>query len=176
MSEARSVDPGLVETILKLGPPRNLHDVQSMLGLAKVATEYVPGLSALLAPIQELAKKYLDIPALWAANPLCDIALNDLKAALTCSDVLVIPDITRPFRVAVDACRVGRGLSAVLKKSVLEDDHLPLNDRRWPTGRAHCPTPSATSVRQSSSNRYTRCHQALVHLPVHDLPRVRGFY
>src|SRR6201999_2767718 len=36
-AEDRGVDPGLVSTIIKLGPPRNLHDVQSLLGLAKVA-------------------------------------------------------------------------------------------------------------------------------------------
>ncbi len=130
-AEGRGVDPGLVETILKLGPPRNLHDVQSMLGLAKVATEYIPSLSALLAPIQALAKKYLDIPKLWAANPQCDEALAALKAALISPDVLMIPDITKPFRLYVDACRVGRGLGAVLKQCAPGDENKPTAEQKW---------------------------------------------
>jgi hypothetical protein len=63
--EGRIVDPNLVKTILDLQPPRDLKQVQSVLGLIQVAREYIPGLANIIAPIQALARKGVDIPGVW---------------------------------------------------------------------------------------------------------------
>jgi hypothetical protein len=54
----RMVDPKLVEAITKLQPPTTLQGIQSLIGLAHVAREYVPALATLLEPIQALSRKY----------------------------------------------------------------------------------------------------------------------
>jgi hypothetical protein len=56
-SDGRTVDPGLVKDIHNLEAPKTLQGVQSLLGLIQVAREYIPNLSTIIAPIQELTKK-----------------------------------------------------------------------------------------------------------------------
>jgi hypothetical protein len=55
--DGRTVDPGLVKDIHNLEAPKTLQGVQSLLGLIQVAREYIPNLSTIIAPIQELTKK-----------------------------------------------------------------------------------------------------------------------
>jgi hypothetical protein len=110
----RSVDPNLTKHIRELAPPRNLTDVQSILGLAKVATEYVSELATIISPIQDLCRKGVNIRASWLEPQ--QKAFEELKRALTTTPVLMIPNINRPFRVVCDACRVGRGIGAVLQQ------------------------------------------------------------
>ena len=111
--EGRSVDPNLVSAITKLAIPRTLQNIQSLLGLAQVAREYVPAMATIIAPLQSLAKKGIDVEKEW--NPsIHGVAFDNLKKILTSAPVLLIPDVTKKFRVHVDCCRVGRGCGAVL--------------------------------------------------------------
>ena len=59
-----------------------------------------------------MAKKGVNIQNEWKEEQ--DIAFKDLKRIITSSPVLIIPDISKEFRVHVDACKVGRGIGAVL--------------------------------------------------------------
>jgi hypothetical protein len=63
--DGRFPDPSLTETITNLAKPTNLQQIQSLLGLAQVAREYIPALSTLLEPIQKLTKKGTDIVKAW---------------------------------------------------------------------------------------------------------------
>ena len=111
--EGRRVDPSLVEAITKLAPPKTLQGIQSLLGLAQVAREYIPAMATVIAPLQALARKNIDIEKVWDPK-IHGVAFENLKAILTSSPVLLIPDVTKKFRVHVDCCRVGRGCGAVL--------------------------------------------------------------
>jgi hypothetical protein len=111
--EGRRVDPSLVDAINKIAPPKTLQGIQSLLGLAQVAREYIPGLATLIAPLQKLSRKGVDVEAEWKDEEQGE-ALRNLQTVLTNAPVLLIPDMTKKFRVHVDCCRVGRGCGAVL--------------------------------------------------------------
>ena len=111
--EGRRVDPSLVEAITKLAPPKTLQGIQSLLGLAQVAREYIPAMATVIAPLQALARKNIDIEKLWDPK-IHGVAFDNLKAILTSAPVLLIPDVTKKFRVHVECWKVGRGCGAVL--------------------------------------------------------------
>jgi len=110
--EGRAPDPTLVSTINNLAKPTTLEGVRSCLGLAQVAREYVHDLAEILSPIQQLARKGVDVVQAW--GPLQDEAFAKLKKVITTAPVLALPNLMKKFRVHVDACRVGRGIGAIL--------------------------------------------------------------
>ena len=111
-SAGREADPSLIRAITDLAVPTDITGVRSVLGLLQVAREYVNGLAAHIAPLQALTKKGVNIKASW--NSECQACFDNIKRILTTLPVLMIPDPGRPFYIHVDACRVGRGLGAVL--------------------------------------------------------------
>ena len=110
--EGRAPDPTLVSTINNLARPTTLEGVRSCLGLAQVAREYVHNLADIIAPIQQMARKGVDIEKDW--GPQQDAAFEHLKKVITTAPVLTLPNLMKKFRVHVDACRVGRGIGAIL--------------------------------------------------------------
>jgi len=118
----RLPDPSLIKSICDLVKPKNLVGIQSLLGLAQVAREYIPALATLIEPIQALSKKGIDVEKAWGENQ--DKAFETLKTILTTQPVLLIADMYKPFRLHVDACRVGKGIGAILlqlnEKSVFQ--------------------------------------------------------
>ena len=117
-------DPELVRAINDLGTPKTQGEVRSLLGLALVAREYIHGLSEILAPLQDLIKKGVDVVRTWTED-IHGTALKRLKKILTSKPVLLNIDLSKPFRVHVDACRKGRGVGAVLLQ---QNEH---NGSRW---------------------------------------------
>ena len=111
-AKGREADPSLVRAIIDLAPPTDIHGVRSVLGLFQVVREYIHGLSVHIAPIQALTKKGVNIKAAWDTE--CQACFDNVKRVLTSLPVLMIPDPSKPFYIHVDACRVGRGLGAVL--------------------------------------------------------------
>ena len=111
-SGGRLPDPGLVATIMDLSIPTTLEGVRSLLGLAQVVREYVPAMSTIIAPIQLMTKKGTNIVEAWGQEQ--NEAFSLLKKILTSPPVLAPPDLTKPFRVEVDACKTGRGIGGVL--------------------------------------------------------------
>jgi transposase InsO family protein len=122
--DGRFPDPSLTDTITKLATPVNLKEIQSLLGLAQVAREYIPALTTLLEPIQRLTKKGTDIVKSWGKEQ--EETFRVLKEILTTKPVLLIPDISKPFRVHVDACRVGKGIGAVLLQLNDVEEYQPV--------------------------------------------------
>ena len=108
----RAPDPKLIETITTLATPKTLEGLRSLLGLAQVAREYIHELSTILQPIQDLTRKGVDVVNSWSQEQ--DLSFNRLKQVLTSSPVLGLPDVNKPFRVHVDACRIGKGIGAIL--------------------------------------------------------------
>jgi hypothetical protein len=92
-------------------------EVRSLMGLATVVREYIPAMSTLLAPIQALMRKVVDVAAEWK-DEVHGEAFRALKKALTSQPILMGVSELKPFVVVIDACRVGRGIGAIL----MQDD------------------------------------------------------
>jgi len=123
-ANGRLPDPSLTKTIRELAVPTTLQGIQSLLGLAQVAREYIPALATLIAPLQALSKKGIDVEAAWQDEQ--QEAFELLKKILTTPPSLLIPDLHKPFRVHVDACRVGKGIGAVLLQLNDKDKYQPV--------------------------------------------------
>ena len=68
--KGRAPDPSLISTIQNLAKPTTLEAVRSCLGLAQVAREYAHNLADVIAPIQQLARKGVDIEKAWKKHHL----------------------------------------------------------------------------------------------------------
>ena len=113
-SEGRLPDPSRVESILKMNKrPKNLKEVRHIVGLLVWNIEFIPNGMGLLSYLTDLMRKDVDIVASWK-DEIHGKAIDQLKAALSSAPCLKPIDVTRPFRVHVDACKNGRGMGAVL--------------------------------------------------------------
>ncbi len=114
----RMPDPKTLEAVRDLKAPTTLKEVRSIIGLFQYAREYIENMSTVMDPIQKLTKKGVDVAAEWDPK-IHGEALEALKIALTTAPILKTPDLAKAFRIEVDACRVGRGIGAILLQ---EDD------------------------------------------------------
>jgi len=85
--------------------PKNVHDVQSFLGLGNYFKHYIQGYTKLVLPLRELTRKR--VPFKFGESAVQ--AFNGLKYCLSHAPVLVLPDPDLPFEVVVDACDYGCG-------------------------------------------------------------------
>ena len=96
-----------------------------MFSLAQVAREYIHDLADIIAPIQQMARKGVDNEKDW--GPEQEASFETLKQVITTAPVLKLPNLMKKFRVHVDACRVGRGIGAILLQI---DENIALSEHR----------------------------------------------
>ena len=88
-------------------------EVRIFLGLLNFNREYIPNLNSIIGLMQELTcKSELTIEQRWT-----DAHLKAFEAgmyALTNAPYLLTIDTTKPSVIHTDACKVARGLGAVL--------------------------------------------------------------
>ena len=117
--KGRRPDPKTTEAISKMRETLStVSEVRSLMGLATVVREYIPAMATLLAPIQALMRKDVDVAAEWR-DDVHGEAFRALKKALVSQPILMGVSELKPFVVVIDACRVGRGIGAILMQ---EDD------------------------------------------------------
>ena len=119
--EGRIVNPELTRAINQLDKPTTQSEVRSMIGLAIVAKEYVRGLSEMIAPLQDLMKKNINVVDSWTVEH--DRAFEELKRTLTNEPLISHIQVNKKFRIHVDACRRGRGMGAVLLQQNEKDEN-----------------------------------------------------
>ena len=105
--DANSVhlDPGKVNAIHTLLAPTNITELQEFLGLVTYLSPFIPGLSTLTAPMQELLKKDTD----FAWNCTCDTAFEQVKEAVISDTTLRYFNPSLLVTIQVDASQVGLG-------------------------------------------------------------------
>ena len=99
------LDPGKVNAVHALPAPTNVTELQEFLGLVKYLSPFIPGLSTLTAPLQELLKKDTDFS--W--NHTYDTAFEWIKEAVISDTTLGYFDPSLPVTIQVDASQVGLG-------------------------------------------------------------------
>ena len=97
-----------IQVICDWPVPENVHEVRQFLGLVTYYRRFIRAFAMICIPLFELLKeadaelrkkKFRRI--IWTAA--CQIALEQLKRALTSEPVLLQPDTTRPFIIETDA-------------------------------------------------------------------------
>lgn len=118
----RFPDPESTAAIQKLAYPSDSQtSVRSFLGSTTYYKDYIPAYSTMVAPLYDLTRKGVDVPEEWKKNQQkYEDCVDEIKLALISAPCLRMPDNSRKFRLVVDACRVGRGLGAILQQ--LYDD------------------------------------------------------
>jgi len=110
----RLPDPSRVESIIRMdAAPKTLKEVRHIIGLLVWNIEFIPNGMAILSHLTNLTRKDTDIVAEWKEE-IHGKAMDQLKAALASAPCLKPIDVSRPFRVHVDACKNGHGMGAVL--------------------------------------------------------------
>lgn len=105
-------DPSIIATVKEFEVPRNQRTVRMFLGLVGFYRKFIPGFAGKAQALHELLKS--DKVFIW--TPECQSDFERLKAAVTASPVLILPDFTKEFIVTTDA---GNGTIA----GVLQQDH-----------------------------------------------------
>jgi hypothetical protein len=110
----RLPDPSKIEAILNINHrPCTPKDVRHIVGLIIWNIEFLPNGMALLSHLTDLVRKDADVIAMWK-DEVHGKVLERLKAGLVSAPCLKPIDVSRPFRIHVDACKNGRGIGAVL--------------------------------------------------------------
>lgn len=104
-AEGRHPLKAKVEAIQNAPIPKNVSEVRSFLGLLNYYGAYIPNLSSLLYPLNQLLCKKNE----WAWSSECDLAFQKAKQELVSADVLVHYDSTLPVVLAGDASAYGVG-------------------------------------------------------------------
>ena len=97
-------DPGKVNSVHALPMPTNVTELQEFLGLVMYLSPFIPGLSTLTAPLQELLK---DTDFTWSLT--YDAAFEQVKEAVISDTTLRYFDPSLPVTIQVDASQVGLG-------------------------------------------------------------------
>ncbi len=109
-----------VEAIVNFPVPSSRRELKRFLGMAGYYRSFCRNFATVAAPLTNL----LSPKILFVWTVLCQVAFDNLKALLSSSPILVAPDFSRPFKLAVDASDFGVG--AVL----LQDDAIGLQGSR----------------------------------------------
>ena len=93
--------PDKLESIRNIPPPKNVKDIQCLLGLTNYYRKFVPRYSDLVRPIVRLVRK--DVPFEWTDT--CQVALDMLKDALSTAPILKYPNPEKPCILYTDASK-----------------------------------------------------------------------
>ena len=109
-----TVDPFKIEAMQNWPTPRNIKLLHCFLGLTGYYCKFVKNYGDISAPLTSLLEK--DVFQ-WLDR--ASAAFDKLKAAMTTTPVLTLPDFNRPFIIEADASGVGIG-------AILMQDGRPL--------------------------------------------------
>jgi len=100
-----SPDPGKVEAISKMQPPRTARQIRQFLGATGFFRRHVPNYATLAAPLTKLLRK--NEKFVWGKEQ--QAAFEQLKDRLVTAPILRKPDFNKPFEVHSDASGIAIG-------------------------------------------------------------------
>ena len=119
-------DPKKTIAIKNWPTPRNVKELRSFLGLANYYRRFVKGYSAIAAPLTKLTKK--DETFVWTTCE--EKAFLGLKAALTDTPVLSVPNMHKPYAVYCDASDLAAG-AVLTQEGEAGDNVIAYESRRF---------------------------------------------
>ena len=109
-----------VDAVLNAPVPQNVAQLRSLLGLVNYYNRYLPNLSTVIKPLNELLEKNRK----WVWSDACQSALENIKTLITSEPVLTHYDPQAPLRHACDASPYGLG--AVLSHVMPDGSEKPI--------------------------------------------------
>lgn len=103
--EGLKKSPDKVNAVLKAPRPENLQQLRSFLGLVNYNRSFLPNLSTVLGPLNEL----LQGEKTWKWTKQCEQAFAEVKELMTSEQVLCHYDPHKPVKLACDASQYGLG-------------------------------------------------------------------
>src|SRR6266511_4096993 len=117
--EGIRTDPEKIKKMVNLGPPKNLKELRSRLGLFSFYCQYIKGFSSITKPIYELTQmengKY--IPFVW--NEKRQKAFDEIKRRMMMASIVAYPNFEKPFILYMNTSR--EGIEAVLHQKDDQD-------------------------------------------------------
>lgn len=101
--------PEKVRAIMEMPTPNTAKDLQRFLGMVRYLSKFVPRLSELTLPLQNLL--HADKAGIW--DSIQQEAFNSLKSAITSAPVLQFYDVKKPVTLPRDASFGGLGTACL---------------------------------------------------------------
>jgi hypothetical protein len=119
--QGRVPDPKKVQAIIDLDRPRTPAEAKHILGMISYNREYLHRLAELTAPIFDVAHQDADIVNDWKEE-IQGKAFAEVKRQLTTVPTLLIPEMSKPFRIEVDSCLV-KAILYQRDPDIIDDDY-----------------------------------------------------
>ncbi|KAG8368869.1 hypothetical protein BUALT_Bualt15G0091500 [Buddleja alternifolia] len=93
------MDEAKIRAIVEWDPPTKVTELRSFLGLVNYYRRFISGYSSRTTPLTDLLKKNKP----WVWSEACQLAFEDLKAAVSVEPVLALPNFEKMFELHTDA-------------------------------------------------------------------------
>jgi hypothetical protein len=143
-------DPNKIEAVVNWAVPENIPQLRSFLGLVNYFSKFIEKHAAKARPLTDMLRAGVPFNMY---TPERMGAFNELKAALTSAPVLAIPDMSKPFKVVVDASQFD--LSGIL----LQDEKpVAYESRKLKAAECNYPTHEREMLAAVHCLRTWRCY------------------
>jgi hypothetical protein len=126
-----AMDPKKVAYILDWKAPCDVRGIKSFIGMAGYYRRFIEGFSWITRSMTSLLAKKVEFK--W--TPECQDSFEALKKKLTTTQVLILPDVHKPFSVYCDASYTGLGCVLMQEGRVVAylSRRLKIHERNYPT-------------------------------------------
>jgi hypothetical protein len=115
-----------VDAITSWPVPQTVQEVRKFMGLCQYYSSYMPNFADIAAVITDLTKGVGPKNRKIVWSDACQKAFNTIKSLISSSPVLLMPDMTKPFRIECDASDYAVGAVLLQQDPTCHDDWKPV--------------------------------------------------
>lgn len=115
-----------VDAIVSWPVPKTVQDVRKFMGLCQYYSTYMQNFADVASVITDLTKGVGPKNRLISWSLDCQVAFDTIKSLISSSPILIMPDMSRPFRIECDASDFAIGGVLLQKDPNFNDDWKPV--------------------------------------------------